>query len=120
MRAPPRHARFKGGIESIQRQSRLCEGKLVRLRSYRRLHRMYRAGFAEVDRGDVVGIDLLPAVEVIEQFCRSTLGAHQGRFDVVLFQQPEQVFRLHQSASRVRSEEHTSELQSPSYLVCRL
>jgi hypothetical protein len=36
---------------------------------------MHRAGFADMNGGDVVGIDFLPAVEVIEQLGRRTLGA---------------------------------------------
>src|SRR5260370_560452 len=55
----------------------------------------------EVNGGDVVGIDFLPAVEVIEQSGRGTLRAHQGCFDPVFLKQPEQVFRFHQPAGGV-------------------
>src|SRR5205823_3290708 len=59
------------------------------------------AGFTDVDGGDIVAKYLLPAVDVIEQFGRGTLRPHQRRLDAVLRQQPEQVFRLHQSAGGV-------------------
>src|SRR5437762_4075646 len=46
-----------------------------------------------------------------------------GDADVVLFQRPRPLHRntLKEDAEKARrSEEHTSELQSPMYLVCRL
>jgi hypothetical protein len=43
-----------------------------------RLCRVHRAGLADINAGDVVGVGFLPAVDVIEQPGRSTLGAHQG------------------------------------------
>src|SRR5476651_2002489 len=73
----------------------------LRLEFNRRLGRMHCTGDTEMDGGDVVGIDLLPAVDVIEQFGGGTLRAHQGRLDLVLFQQAEQVFRLHQAGGGV-------------------
>src|SRR6202035_5000749 len=82
-----------------------CDAKggkvLSGLRVYRRLDRMHRASLADMDGGDVVGVDLLPAVDMVEQFRRRALRAHQGRLDLVLLQQPEQVFRLHQAGGRV-------------------
>src|SRR2546430_13800144 len=58
-----------------------------------------------MNRRDVVGIDFLPAVDVIEQFGRSALRAHQGGLDLVLVQEAEQVFRLHQSGRSVMIDE---------------
>jgi len=46
----------------------------------------------EMYRCDAVGIDLLPAVDVIEQLGRSTLRPQQGRLDIVRVEQTEQVF----------------------------
>ena len=50
-----------------------------------------------MNRRNVVGIDLLPAVDMIEQLGRRTLRAQQGRLDLVRIEQAEQIFRLHQS-----------------------
>src|SRR5437762_9757673 len=50
-----------------------------------------------------------------------------GAFDLVVERHRRPVYQLcyrfvgnHEDASDLRSEEHTSELQSPMYLVCRL
>src|SRR5271167_3693451 len=67
----------------------------------RRLGRVRRTRLAQVDGREVVGIYLLPAVDVIEQFARRTLRAHQGRLDLVLVEQTEQVFRFHQSGGGI-------------------
>src|SRR3954466_8352787 len=54
---------------------------LFRLRIDRRLRCVRRTRLAKVDGGDVGGIDFLPAVDMVEQFGRRALRAHQGRFD---------------------------------------
>jgi hypothetical protein len=46
-------------------------------------------------------IDLLPAVDVIEQFCLGTLRAHQCRLDLVFLEQAEKILRFHQAAGGV-------------------
>src|SRR5882724_12233710 len=61
------------------------------------LARMHRTELTEMYRRDAVGIDLLPAVDVIEQLGRRTLRPQQGRLDLVRVRSEEQVFRLHQS-----------------------
>src|SRR6266851_5354887 len=73
----------------------------LRLCISRRLERMHRTGHTEMNRRDIVCKDLLPAVDVVEQFGRSALRAHQRRLDLVLIQQPEQIFRFHQPAGGV-------------------
>jgi hypothetical protein len=52
-----------------------CQPILLCSRIDHRLDGMHRAGLADMNGGDIVGIDFLPAVEVIEQLGRRTLGA---------------------------------------------
>ena len=60
-----------------------------------------------MDGRDIVGIDFLPAVEVIEPPGRRTPSAHQGRFDLVVVEQAEQVLRLHQAGGGVLVDEES-------------
>src|SRR2546426_7676271 len=48
------------------------------------------------------------------------LGLHHQRHVADLVQKKRAVLRLHEFSCVARSEEHTSELQSPCNLVCRL
>ena len=62
---------------------------------------MHRAGLTEVNRRNVVGVDLLPAIQVVEQDVRGAPRPHQRRLDVVFFQQTKKNLRLHQAAGGV-------------------
>jgi hypothetical protein len=68
-------------ITSFERQAGCWFEKFLnslRDRINHRLCRVHRAGLADMNGGDVVGVGFLPAVDLIEQLGRSTLGAHQG------------------------------------------
>ena len=61
---------------------------------------MHRVRLSEVDGGDLVRIDFLPAIHMIEQLGRCAFGAQQGRLDFVLLKQAEQVVRFGQARRR--------------------
>jgi hypothetical protein len=63
------------------------------------LDRMYRIGFTNMDVAMSSAYTFCHPFDMIEQFCGGVLRPHQGRFDAVLVQQPEQI--LHQSAGGV-------------------
>src|SRR5258708_27285645 len=63
-------------------------------------------------RGDVVRDDLRPRLILVERDARHVVLLDALDFLAVGAQQPR--------VGAVRSEEHTSELQSPDHLVCRL
>src|SRR3989441_12919778 len=70
---------------------------------------------AEVERGDLTYC--AAPMEQLAWMYGACAGAYQPRFIDV--NQPEKFFPVLQQ-EKVRSEEHTSELQSLAYLVCRL
>src|SRR5690348_14426055 len=73
---------------------------------------LFRSHLAELD----VGIELRGELLVGRQFVSTRLGPAQA-LDLRL---PMEDRVLHGGVGEIRSEEHTSELQSPVHLVCRL
>ena len=45
----------------------------------RRFRGVTGARFAQMNGGDIIGIDFLPAIDMVEQLGRRALGAQQGR-----------------------------------------
>jgi hypothetical protein len=58
-----------------------------------------------MDGDDVVGVCLLPAIDMIEQFDRRALRAHQGRRTFVRIEQAEQIAWLRAGGGAVIDEE---------------
>src|SRR5437879_10861009 len=58
--------------------------------------------------------------EIADQLAVGLLLEHQAREERLVFEQQTNREKAEKRLSDQRSEEHTSELQSPMYLVCRL
>src|SRR5258708_29855675 len=63
---------------------------------------------------------LFPYTTLFRSLEQVTPGAHQGELGVIPARREGPHQRLHGLRLPVRSEEHTSELQSPDHIVCRL
>ena len=83
----------------------------LRQRRHRRFRGVHDAWFAQVNDGDVVGMDFLPAIDMIEQLRRCALRVQQRRLDVVLREQAEQTIRLRLTERGVVIEEGNWEPQ---------